>query len=59
MVNFLEDFETKLGIKISRSQKVELLGTALSLALAQDKLLDDAGPPMVVKLQSWEPRSYY
>ena len=40
MVNFLEDFETKLGIKISRSQKMEPLGTAGSLALAQEKLLD-------------------
>ncbi|PWA70783.1 hypothetical protein CTI12_AA203290 [Artemisia annua] len=39
------------------SQKMEPPGTSGSLALAQDNLLDDAGRPMVVKLQSWEPRT--
>lgn len=48
MLNFLKDFETKLGIKISCSQETEPLGTAGPLALARDKLLDDSGEPFFV-----------
>nr|POF26808.1 mannose-1-phosphate guanylyltransferase 1 [Quercus suber] len=48
MLNFLKDFETKLGIKITCSQETEPLGTASPLALARDKLLDDSGEPFFV-----------
>ncbi|KAI3437185.1 uncharacterized protein J3R85_005613 [Psidium guajava] len=48
MLNFLEDFEGKLGIKITCSQETEPLGTAGPLALARDKLLDDSGEPFFV-----------
>lgn len=48
MLNFLKDFETKLGIKITCSQETEPLGTAGPLALARDKLIDDSGEPFFV-----------
>ncbi|XP_030516528.1 mannose-1-phosphate guanylyltransferase 1-like [Rhodamnia argentea] len=48
MLNFLKDFESKLGIKITCSQETEPLGTAGPLALARDKLLDDSGEPFFV-----------
>lgn len=48
MLNFLKDFESKLGIKISCSQETEPLGTAGPLALARDKLMDDSGEPFFV-----------
>ncbi|KAF8396848.1 hypothetical protein HHK36_018483 [Tetracentron sinense] len=48
MLNFLKEFETKLGIKITCSQETEPLGTAGPLALARDKLNDDSGEPFFV-----------
>lgn len=48
MLNFLKDFESKLGIKITCSQETEPLGTAGPLALARDKLIDDSGEPFFV-----------
>ncbi|KAK3231538.1 hypothetical protein Dsin_003419 [Dipteronia sinensis] len=48
MLNFLKDFETNLGIKITCSQETEPLGTAGPLALARDKLIDDSGEPFFV-----------
>ncbi|GLT71863.1 hypothetical protein SLA2020_438500 [Shorea laevis] len=48
MLNFLKEFETKLGIKITCSQETEPLGTAGPLALAKDKLIDDTGEPFFV-----------
>lgn len=48
MLNFLKEFEKKLGIKITCSQETEPLGTAGPLALARDKLLDDSGDPFFV-----------
>lgn len=48
MLNFLKDFEAKLGIKITCSQETEPLGTAGPLALAHDKLIDDSGEPFFV-----------
>ncbi|KAI7739735.1 hypothetical protein M8C21_000501 [Ambrosia artemisiifolia] len=48
MLNFLKDFEAKLGIKITCSQETEPLGTAGPLALARDKLIDDSGEPFFV-----------
>ncbi|KAI3508538.1 hypothetical protein L1887_23546 [Cichorium endivia] len=48
MLNFLKDFETKLGIKITCSQETEPLGTAGPLALARDKLADESGEPFFV-----------
>lgn len=48
MLNFLKDFETKIGIKISCSQETEALGTAGPLALARDKLIDESGDPFFV-----------
>ena len=48
MLNFLKDFETKLGIKITCSQETKPLGTAGPLAHARDKLLDDSGEPFFV-----------
>lgn len=48
MLNFLKEFETKLGIKITCSQETEPLGTAGPLALARDKLVDDSGEPFFV-----------
>ncbi|KAJ7961376.1 Mannose-1-phosphate guanylyltransferase 1 [Quillaja saponaria] len=43
MLNFLNDFEKKLEIKITCSQETEPLGT-----LARDKLEDDSGEPFFV-----------
>lgn len=48
MLNFLKEFEKKLGIKITCSQETEPLGTAGPLALARDKLVDDSGEPFFV-----------
>jgi len=48
MLNFLKEFETKLGIKITCSQETELLGPAGPLALARDKLFDESGNPFFV-----------
>ncbi|KAG6488505.1 probable mannose-1-phosphate guanylyltransferase 3 [Zingiber officinale] len=48
MISFLEDFEDKLGIKITCSQETEPLGTAGPLALARDKLIDGSGEPFFV-----------
>lgn len=48
MLNFLKDFEKKLGIKITCSQETEPLGTAGPLALARDKLVDASGEPFFV-----------
>ncbi|KAI3832494.1 hypothetical protein MKW98_002040 [Papaver atlanticum] len=48
MLNFLTDFEAKLGIKITCSQETEPLGTAGPLALARDKLVDDSREPFFV-----------
>ncbi|KAM7262724.1 hypothetical protein ACFE04_000407 [Oxalis oulophora] len=48
MLNFLKDFESKLGIKITCSQETEPLGTAGPLALARDKLVDGSGKPFFV-----------
>jgi mannose-1-phosphate guanylyltransferase len=48
MLNFLKDFEAKIGIKISCSQETEPLGTAGPLALAREKLIDDSGEPFFV-----------
>ncbi|KAI3939108.1 hypothetical protein MKX01_001976 [Papaver californicum] len=48
MLNFLRDFEAKLGIKITCSQETEPLGTAGPLALAKDKLVDDSSEPFFV-----------
>ena len=47
-MNFLKEFEAKLGIKITCSQETEPLGTAGPLALARDKLIDDSGEPFFV-----------
>ncbi|KAJ6362972.1 hypothetical protein OIU78_003211 [Salix suchowensis] len=48
MLNFLKEYEKKLEIKITCSQETEPLGTAGPLALARDKLIDDAGTPFFV-----------
>ncbi|KAG0475324.1 hypothetical protein HPP92_015010 [Vanilla planifolia] len=48
MLNFLKEFETKLGITITCSQETEPLGTAGPLALARDKLIDGSGEPFFV-----------
>ncbi|KAI7731238.1 hypothetical protein M8C21_016701 [Ambrosia artemisiifolia] len=48
MLNFLKDFESKLGIKITCSQETEPLGTAGPLALARDILADETGEPFFV-----------
>ncbi|KAE8661116.1 putative mannose-1-phosphate guanylyltransferase 2 [Hibiscus syriacus] len=48
MLNFLKEFEEKLGIKITCSQETEPLGTAGPLALARDKLIDGSGEPFFV-----------
>ncbi|KAK9104574.1 hypothetical protein Scep_021418 [Stephania cephalantha] len=42
MAKFLNDYESKLGIKITCSQKTEPLSTACPLALAKDKLIDES-----------------
>lgn len=48
MLNFLKEFEKKLGIKITCSQETEPLGTAGPIALARDKLIDGSGEPFFV-----------
>ncbi|OWM70023.1 hypothetical protein CDL15_Pgr025872 [Punica granatum] len=48
MLNFLKEYETKLGITITCSQETEPLGTAGPLALARDKLIDESGEPFFV-----------
>lgn len=48
MLNFLKEFETRIGIKITCSQETEPLGTAGPLALARDKLVDGSGQPFFV-----------
>ncbi|KAE8683094.1 putative mannose-1-phosphate guanylyltransferase 2 [Hibiscus syriacus] len=48
MLNFLKEFEAKLGITITCSQETEPLGTAGPLALARDKLVDESGEPFFV-----------
>ena len=47
-MNFLLDFEKKLGIKITCSREVEPMGTAGPLALARDKLDDGSGDSFFV-----------
>ncbi|KAL9332561.1 hypothetical protein ACSQ67_002171 [Phaseolus vulgaris] len=61
MLNFLKEFEAKLGIKITCSQETEPLGTAGPLALARDKLVDASGEPFLfstVMLSVDEPSKY-
>ncbi|WOK92739.1 mannose-1-phosphate guanylyltransferase 1-like [Canna indica] len=48
MLSFLEEFEPKLGIKITCSQENEPLGTAGPLALAKEKLLEEPDKPFFV-----------
>lgn len=48
MLSFLEEFESKLGIKITCSQENEPLGTAGPLALAKNKLLEEVDKPFFV-----------
>jgi len=48
MMNFLVDFEKKLGMKITCSQETEPMGTAGPLALARDKLDDGSGEAFFV-----------
>lgn len=48
MLNFLKEYEERLGIKITCSRETEPLGTAGPLALARDKLIDDSGEPFFV-----------
>ncbi|KAF3780276.1 Mannose-1-phosphate guanylyltransferase 1 [Nymphaea thermarum] len=48
MLNFLKEFESKIGIKITCSRETEPLGTAGPLALARDKLIDGSGEPFFV-----------
>uniref|UniRef100_A0A1D1YID8 mannose-1-phosphate guanylyltransferase n=1 Tax=Anthurium amnicola TaxID=1678845 RepID=A0A1D1YID8_9ARAE len=48
MLSFLEENESKLGIKITCSQEYEPLGTAGPLALAREKLLESDRPFFVL-----------
>jgi mannose-1-phosphate guanylyltransferase len=48
MMNFLVEFEQKLGIKITCSRETEPMGTAGPLALARDKLDDGSGEAFFV-----------
>jgi len=48
MMNFLRDFETSLGIKITCSQETEPMGTAGPLALARAALDDGSGESFFV-----------
>ncbi|XP_077235287.1 mannose-1-phosphate guanylyltransferase 1-like isoform X2 [Tasmannia lanceolata] len=48
MLGYLEEFETKLGIKITCSQETEPLGTAGPLALAREKLMEQPSEPFFV-----------
>ncbi len=47
-MNFLVEFEQKLGIKITCSRETEPMGTAGPLALARDKLDDGSGEAFFV-----------
>ncbi|XP_008799379.1 mannose-1-phosphate guanylyltransferase 1-like [Phoenix dactylifera] len=48
MLSFLEEFESRLGIEITCSQENEPMGTAGPLALAKEKLLQEADKPFFV-----------
>lgn len=48
MLNFLEEFESRLGIRITCSQETEPLGTAGPLALAKEKILEEPDTPFFV-----------
>lgn len=48
MLSFLEEFQSKLGIKITCSQESEPLGTAGPMALAKEKLLEEPDKPFFV-----------
>ncbi|KAM0935652.1 putative nucleotidyltransferase [Dioscorea sansibarensis] len=48
MMSFLEEYESKLGIKITCSQETEPLGTAGPLALAKENLMQDNDKPFFV-----------
>ena len=48
MLNFLNEYEKKLEIKITCSQENEPLGTAGPLALARDKLIGESVEPFFV-----------
>ncbi|KAL5973460.1 cytochrome c1 [Asimina triloba] len=48
MINFLKEYETRIGIKISCSREMEPLGTAGPLALARENLDDGSGEPFFV-----------
>ncbi|CAI9759735.1 unnamed protein product [Fraxinus pennsylvanica] len=48
MLDFLKEFEAKLGITITCSQETEPLGTAGPIALARDKLIDGSDKPFFV-----------
>lgn len=48
MLNFLKEFEARLGITITCSQEIEPLGTAGPIALTRDKLIDGSGDPFFV-----------
>ncbi|KAL0660083.1 hypothetical protein Bca4012_080668 [Brassica carinata] len=48
MLNFVEEYEKKLEMKITFSQETEPLGTAGPLALARDKLIHESGKPFFV-----------
>lgn len=47
-MDFLAEWEQKLGIKISCSQENEPMGTAGPLAIARDILEDGSGDPFFV-----------
>ncbi len=48
MMDFLKEWEAKLGVKITCSQEDEPMGTAGPLALARDILADGSGDPFFV-----------
>lgn len=48
MLSFIEEYELKLGIKITCSQENEALGTAGPLALARNMLLEESNKPFFV-----------
>ncbi|KAK9104532.1 hypothetical protein Scep_021376 [Stephania cephalantha] len=48
MAKFLNDYEPKLGIKITCSQKTEPLSTACPLSLPKDKLIDESSSPFFI-----------
>ena len=47
-MDFLKEWEAKLGVKITCSQEDEPMGTAGPLALARDILADGSGDPFFV-----------